>query len=59
MKSQKKNNKKTKKIKKTFRTQKFQNSINVSARQCQCQTMSRSDNVRIYLMSESVNVRVS
>ena len=36
--------KKKKKIKKKFfSAQKFQNSINVSVRQCQCQTMARSN----------------
>ena len=41
MKSQKKQ-KKNKTKQKIYRTQKFQNSINVSARQCQCQKISAS-----------------
>ena len=49
--SQKKKKKKEilkkKRKEKIFRSQKYQNSINVSVRECQCYTMSVSGNVRI------------
>ena len=36
----------------------FQNSKILELNQCQCQAISVSDNVKIYVMSESHNVRI-
>ena len=44
--------------KKIMKTKVFQNLKISEFNQCQCQTMSVSDNLRTYLMSESDNVRI-
>ena len=53
MKSQKQLN-----LKKEMKTKNFQNLKISELNQCQCQTMSVSGNVKIYVMSESHNVRI-
>ena len=55
---QKKEISKTIKSQKRLKTKNSENSKISELNQCQCWTMSVSDNVRTYIMSESHNVRL-
>ena len=48
----------SKKMKKKFRNQKFQNSINVSVRQCQCQIMKKKRNNKISKKKKSQKEKI-
>ena len=58
MNSQKNEISKTIRSQKRMKTKNSKNSKISELNQCQCWTMSVSDNVRTYLMSESHNVRL-